>query len=92
MKVADGLSIQKPIKCALCETRFTSTRNIPRHMKLQHSVNDAKRFQCFHCKRVYTSKGNHDAHFDKRHLPEFLLYVKPEEIDMKGTSINNQSF
>lgn len=75
---------EKPIKCEECDVRFSSKKNIRRHMQLKHSGNTLKGLQCFHCKKVYQNKGNHDAHFEKHHLAEHLLYVDPQEVIVLG--------
>lgn len=77
---------QKRFKCELCDVRFTSKRNIPRHMKLKHFDENSTHFQCYHCTKVYQTKGNHDTHFDNTHLVEQLLYMQPEEV--KGALIS----
>lgn len=71
---------QKPFKCSQCDVRFTSARNIPRHMHRVHSQKELMHLQCYHCKKVFATKGNHDAHFEKKHLEVHLLYVPPEEV------------
>lgn len=73
----------KPIACTKCNVRFTSTKNVSRHMKSTHS-NQSKRLQCYLCKKVYKTKSNHDVHYRKKHLAEHLLYVQPEVVDVKG--------
>lgn len=77
---------QKPHKCPQCEQRFTDKKNIRRHEQLKHSATEnPKRLQCFHCKKCYQNKGNHDAHFEKVHWTTGLLYVEPEEVYIEGT-------
>lgn len=87
MKVVEiGL---KPIKCTKCNVRFKSTRNVHRHMERMHSETKSKHFQCCLCKKVYQTKSNHDVHYRKKHLAENLLYVQPEEVEVKGALHNN---
>lgn len=73
---------QKPHKCPKCDERFKTTKNIPRHIELKHSgaERDMKRLQCCHCKKMYQTKGNHDVHFEKVHMAEYLQYVEPEVV------------
>lgn len=75
---------RKPIKCTRCRQRFKSTKNIPRHMKIKHSEEKAKRLQCVLCKNIYQNKGNHDAHYKKHHLTEHLMYMEPESVKIQG--------
>lgn len=79
--------LEKPHKCTQCDKRFTSNKNIRRHMERFHSENIPDPFQCHHCKKIYQNKGNHDAHFETHHLTEQLLYVEPEQVVVKGTSM-----
>lgn len=75
---------QKPFKCPQCRQRFKTKKNIPRHMKLKHSKGKPIHCQCILCKTVYQNKGNHDAHYRKSHLSEYLMYQQPEVVNVKG--------
>lgn len=75
---------KKPYKCPDCDERFKDKRNIPRHTKLKHSETVHLMLQCHHCKKAYSTKGNHDAHFDKVHLAAHLLYVEPGMVKPEG--------
>lgn len=74
---------EKPHKCPQCNIRFTSRRNIRRHIENQHPAN-TKKWQCVLCKKLYKTIGNHDQHFERAHMAEYLLYTDPEQVDVKG--------
>lgn len=73
----------KPFKCGLCDVRFTDAKNIPRHMLLKHSQ-VVQKLKCFYCHKTYQNKANHDAHYEKTHSKEFLMYVEPRNVVVKG--------
>lgn len=79
---------QKPHKCPKCKVRFTDRKNIPRHIKNVHEKSALNQmFQCIHCEKLYASKGNHDSHFEKTHMFEYLLYMEPKTVTVKGKKI-----
>lgn len=77
---------QKPFKCPKCKVRFTDRRNIPRHIENKHTKSTQK-LQCILCKKLYQTKGNHDQHFERVHMVEYLLYTGPELVDTKGIAL-----
>lgn len=72
---------QKPYKCPQCNVRFTAQRNIARHIATAHTE-QIEKLQCFYCKKIYQTIGNHDSHYRKTHLAEHLMYVYPEEVNV----------
>lgn len=81
--------VQKPFKCPQCKIRFTDRRNIPRHIENKHPKSTQK-LQCILCKKLYQSKGNHDQHFERVHMAEYLLYTDPELVDTKGNPLQHK--
>lgn len=84
MKVVE----EKPHKCPLCNVRFSTVKNIPRHVERIHFKTDEK-LRCCICKKLYDTKGNHDAHYRKKHLVEHLLYMKPEKVNSQGSLLKS---
>lgn len=80
---------QKPHKCPECDVRFKDTRNISRHIQNVHKAEN-KKLQCILCKKLYSTKGNYDFHFEKTHVFEYVLYTSPEEVDVKGNAIQSK--
>lgn len=72
---------EKPFKCPQCETRFKSTKYINRHIGQQHSDQPTK-LMCWFCRKTYQNKANYKVHWNKTHKHEYLLYLKPKEVNI----------
>lgn len=63
---------RKPYKSPKCHIRFEDKKNIPRHIKNIHGKQNEK-LQCIICKKMYSTKGNYDHHFEKKHVFESVF-------------------
>lgn len=75
---------EKPHKCSQCDTRFTTKKNMYRHIREQHS---SERYECVICHQILLNKGNYKVHYQRAHKDEFLLYMEPQKVAVIGNCL-----
>lgn len=77
LKTLPATSISRDHLCAECGKSYTQKRNLMRHRKEQHDVDDGPRFPCSQCDRKFVLAVDLHSHVNNVHLK-----IKPFKCDI----------